>query len=367
MKESLFSNIYQRVRKLLINPFCNAFANTFSHGGTHFIFLLIVGAVTFYFLSQNKKEVINTHNLGVQVDWLSNIKEGKPDASGVSLDNVSIHVLLNNESINSVTNGKYNNGVIVEFDGKTVKRIVHTPTKPASPISPAQYSTSESLDSIVVSLFSDPKIASFSTDVRIDSLLGKVENHYHDSITGFLTKQINVFKAADTHVKYSTKFFSDSTVSVFVAPIQYSVGRTRHYAYFYSNEIGVREDEPYYYYYISFPRADFSGELKIEFNVSELQTNDTYNIKYSNKKNLQYNFIYPEPDVVGNGRIEYYSSEKKEQIRKNQGVIIQAVDIDALNRQNRMAFLFSVLVGTGFAFLIDIIIQLIRELRRIQK
>ena len=57
----------------------------------------------------------------------------------------------------------------------------------------------------------------------------------------------------------------------------------------------------------------------------------------------------------------------KDAIQKNHGIIIQAVDVKSLNHLNNLSFLYSVLVGTGLAFLIDVFIQLIKELRRVNQ
>ena len=54
-------------------------------------------------------------------------------------------------------------------------------------------------------------------------------------------------------------------------------------------------------------------------------------------------------------------------IRNNHGLIIQATDIDAQNKNNRKSIIYSVLVGTGAALFFDILIQIIRELRNVNR
>ena len=211
-------------------------------------------------------------------------------------------------------------------------------------------------------MYSDPYIYNCSVNARIDSVLGKSE--VVDSVSG--NRIITTYTAGNTNLDYKIVNTHDGSSTIFISPIKYKTGTTRHQVSFFTNDIGVKENDPYYYYYISFPSFEFSGDLQIVFSTSDLNTTINRNIVYNKEKSLQYNYIYPEPDVVSNGFIAYYTDEKKEQIRKNRGVIIQAVDIDAQNRQNRLSFMLSVLIGTGFAFLIDIIIQLIRELRRLQ-
>ena len=136
--------------------------------------------------------------------------------------------------------------------------------------------------------------------------------------------------------------------------------------YIYSDALGVQKNDPYYYYYINFPSEKISGNLVLDFKVSDL-AESTSDFNYVREINLQYNYVYPEPDVINNGYIKYCTKEKMAQIVKNHGIVIQAIDTNALNESNNHAFLYSVLVGTGLAFLIDIIIQLIKEIRNFNR
>ena len=365
MNKNPFRKLYDGIVNVLLWPFFRAVAAVFSHGATHFIFCVIIGVITFLLLTKDQDK-ITTHNLDVFVGYLSNYKDEykEMNLSSETIDNVKIQVILNSDEIKAATNGKYSNGATVSFDGKIVKRLVYKPEKQKTSYSPATYSTISFLDSVVVALDSDPALSKCEVNASINPILGHSEA-YVDSVTGFLTRE--KFLVADNiDLNYHILKYSTGKVATCIAPKTYSEGKTRHDVIFFSDEIGVKENDPYYYYYISFPKFEFSGDLQITFSVSDLVGNEKNGDIHSQRKNLQYNFIHPEPDVIGNGYISYFTPEKKEQLRNNKGVVIQAVDIDAQNRQNRYAFLFSVLVGTGFAFLLDIIIQLIRELRRLQ-
>lgn len=366
MNKNPFRKFYDGIINVLLLPVFRAVATVFSHGATHFIFCIIIGIVTFLLLTKDQDK-ITPHNLDVFVGYLSNYKDEYKEMklSSETIDNVSIQVILNSNGIKAATNGKYSNGVTVSFDGKTIKRVIHTPEKPKNAFSPATYSTISFLDSIVVAIDSDPAIGKCEVNTSISPVLGYSEA-FVDSVTGFVTRE-KLLIAGNTDLNYHIIKYNTGKVASCIAPRTYSEGKTRHNVTFFSNEIGVQENDPYYYYYISFPKFEFSGDLQITFSVSDLVDKENNSDIHSQNKNLQYNFIYPEPDVIGNGYISYFTQEKKEQLRNNRGVVIQAVDIDAQNRQNRFAFLFSVLVGTGFAFLLDIIIQLIRELRRLQE
>jgi len=363
-QKGFISRLYEYIVRILLKPFFRVVANFFSHGATHFIFLFIIGASTFYLWRINNQDKITPHSLGVYVGYLSTYKKElrEQNLSNRMIENVTIQVMLNSNWAKAFTDGKYSNSVVVLFDGKAVCYIIRSHQGGDSPLNPPKYEETSFIDSMVVSLYSDPFIKECSVNAMIDSVLGKSMDI--DSVTG--KRVLTTFKAGDTNLDYNIVDTHDGSSTVFISPRTFIEGRTRHQVSFFTNDIGVKENDPYYYYYISFPSFEFSGDLQIVFCTSDINTTINRNIVYNQEKSLQYNYIYPEPDVVSNGFIAYYTEEKKEQIRNNKGVIVQAVDIDALNRQNRLSFLLSVLIGTGFAFLIDIIIQLIRELRRLQ-
>lgn len=366
------NSIYEGIKRILSTPLFRIFAVIFSHGATHLVFLFIVGAFTAYMWILNNREDITPHNLGIHIGWASNKSD---DIQSIdrgftpkdSIDNIKVHILLNSEKINNRTNGKFQNGIIVEFDGKArIRDFVDGPSK--------QLITSYR-DSVVVSLYSEPTFNSYDAMVKFDPFPeGDVEHidSLGDDGTKYVIakKHVPVGLAQDSVVPHHIYLNKDNIVNISMFPADYMsvLGqRTRNLVYFYSDEIGFRKNSPYYYYYFNIPPAKNAEIASIDFQFSDLIENEKFGMKYTKGKNLQFKYIYPEPDIIGNGRVEYISEKKKQEIQKNQGIIIQAVDIDALNRQNKLAFLYSVFIGTGVAFLLDIIIQLIRELRRLQK
>lgn len=354
------SGLYNQCLDLLRKPLFRTFANVFSHGATHFVFLFVIGAVTAYLWMLNNQDNITPHNIGVNVDWSSYYSQNGGQGrkfSGDSIPNVSVNIKINSKEIEEQSNNEYHSGVTIEFDElKYVYR-------------------NENRDTIQVSLFSEPLlnpqnrkvVAEFGVLTRTTR---NMMNPYTKAVRiDTVYNYTNIVSLAQDNYFWAFKDVSDSIIGgYFALPDKepYDHYKSRFRLTCFSDELGVKSDNPYYYYYVSFPPdAKFSEGFSLRFAVSDSE--DIGNsLKYSNK-NLQFNYIYPEPDVIGNGRIEYNTDEKKETILKNQGVIIQAVDVDALNNQNRKAFLYSVLVGTGFAFLLDIIIQLIRELSRVQR
>ena len=136
-------------------------------------------------------------------------------------------------------------------------------------------------------------------------------------------------------------------------------------------KIGLGIVDANYNYYIHLPQlqvlsgddAYFNQSISFQFGDINLKREG---LAITNKK-LLYNYIYPEPDYIGNGYIMYRGEESISKVSKNQGIIIQATDIDAQNRNTKKGIISSVLVGTGTALFFDILIQLIRELRNVNR
>ena len=340
-------------------------AYVFTHGATHFIFLIIVGFVTAYLWFMNDQESIRPHGIDVHLGFISNYDNNykKLKLTEVPLNNVSIKLMLNDKSVEDYTEGKFRNALEVDFDGKVVKRKISFPeNEKSSLLERAKYNSIEFLDSIVLSVRSKPVLNNYETRCFLNPIVYKDEPHV-DSLGHRIQ---NVYKLKDTNVEYTTRMEQDSSITMHIASIDLPLGAPEHRAFIFSDDFGVKRHDPYYYYFISFPSVNFSGDLKISFDTSGHGLEDNSISSTNQGQSLQYNYIYPDPDAVSNGKIEYFSEEKKQLIEKNKGVIIQAVDIDSQNRQNKKSFIISVLVGTGFAFLLDIIIQLIKELRREQ-
>lgn len=145
---------------------------------------------------------------------------------------------------------------------------------------------------------------------------------------------------------------------------------------------------PYYYYYlnmylpeqVSETRNAFLNDsltnyhIKIIIQIGDIIRNDSIIIHNSkvempisnmSSKNLKYNYIHPVPDEVYNGYIVYSSKEslKKFLNYPSQCITIQAEDIDQMKKSNQETLLLTVLLGMLVGFLLDVIIQQIKELR----
>ncbi len=378
--------MYLSARKVLLTPLFYYIGNLFSHGATHFIFLIITFVVTIYVWQKNNNEDIKPHNISLDVFWANNY-DALTKKGGVtikdSIKNLKIHFELNSKKTEASTNGNYKNRLVIEVDGEGVLK--RNKFKSIESFLVTHNANQGEEDSIVIKLFSDPVLDDISFKIVPDDFIKddtipeayiEFEDSDRFSFVETWRPGILLFET-DTTKYYSYSENNDSVFVLKIIPAKYNKsgqisfpnGEFRSPCQtisIYSDKLGVHDNEPYYYYYINLPSVNIAGSLSLDFKVSDLTTYDS-NFQYAKDKYLQYNYVFPVPDVINNGYIEYHTKDKMEQIIQNHGVIIQAVDINALNDSNNKAFLYSVLVGTGLAFLIDIIIQVIREIRNLNR
>lgn len=327
-------SVYEKVIGFLRKPIFRTFANVFSHGGTHLAFFAIIfGAIAYYLFYVNNKKTISPHNIGIDIGYPSYSQGAALSTSDSIKRDVVIKIRLNSDSIANKTNNVYHNGIITEFyrENKIYERTLVVGEK--------MINVSDTF--MIVSVYIEPAIK--DSDAKLDTIYETSDTTWIGSIP----------------IKTDT---SPNCISTFIPPIDAKCNVS-----FFSDEFGVESNNPYYYYYISIPSQKFVDGLSVELSTTDEKKKGLLGLYSNNDKSLQYTYVFPEPDLIGNGKIIYTSKEKKESIGRNKGIVIQAVDINVLNSQNRKAFLYSVLVGTGFAFLLDIIIQLIRELKRLQR
>lgn len=360
-KKGIVNRIYKKGQDFLRLPLFRGLVNVFSHGITHFIGLAFFAAMAIFIYNENKRDKITPHRLGINIGRITDYNPEYKDAKKISLGDVSIDIHLNSAYIAGRTGGRFHNGIDAVFNGDSIYAIrtfLDTKIYEDTTIT----SSREFIDSILVSFYNNIPYRDYDFDGTSSIIINNTKGYPEkDSLGNFI-----LYRSKDDNVDLNVHKKVENDPNVATVLIEPKPQNVDHTINFYCDDIGVNANDPYYYYHIAFPSFNFNGKLKIRFSIGDIHQIDTYNIMYCEGKNLQYNYLYPEPDIVGNGWIEYNSLEKKELIRRNQGVIIQAVDIDLLNKQNQRGFLFSVLIGTCVAFALDIIIQLIREMRRLQ-
>lgn len=336
-KKNFWEGLYENyIVQFLVHHPLRAVSKVFSFGGFHFCVFIVVFIITYYWYRSNiESSSITQHTISFD------IKENKSqDHLYDSLTVYHIQFVIDSDSLLKETK-KYKSKVSVSyaFDWYAKYNIDHV-------LGTQTYNGS--VDTCELHFFHKP----YLKDLYIDQ-----DSVNYPNPGDTLVYKTNISKTVN----------NDSTLLVKVVPAKENL--TQHIN-FYSNELGLNEGNPYYNYFISLPflplatdTQHFYGGQSISINIGDLVIKNEF---YHNaNRNITYQFIYPEPDILNNGFIYYHSSEKLEKIRKNHGVIIQATDLDALNKSNKENIVYSVLVGTGVALALDILIQLFRELRNV--
>lgn len=315
---------YDYLIKFLVHQPLKAASYILSHGGFHLLLFAVVITFTFLWYSYNiHSSDVTMHNISMGID-----------SGGIidTLVNYSVKINIDSDSIREETNGKFGSKVDFSFS-----RDIKDKDRKGNSREPS---------SVSVSVYGIP-------DLEIDSL----------------------YKG-----KCATSIRSDSTIVIELDPFQYgykrpdgSIRRGVEYLSSYSNDLGLKEGESSYNYFFHFgwlpethnTRRTYGSSTMIWIQFGDETVKNGFPF-YDNKKIL-YNYIYPEPDILNNGLIVYHTKEKIEAVANNHGIIIQAEDIDAANNDNRKALIYSVWVGTGVAFALDIFVQLVREWRNVNR
>lgn len=311
-----------------------------SKGVTHFGAALIVLAITLgwaYFHINSSK--IQMHNMAIDFTTLPTKNNNKDTIKSLRID-----FCFDSKEISDSTQGKYRNRIRVSY---------------------CSAGNSQSKDTGLISLYSIP----YLDDLNV----GPDEYHVTSPDSdGMKTDTIktNFLKGLKDDNTYEVKIIPSKNIFRPLSdPREWVEGEQS--IDFYSNKLGLIDDCPYYNYYIriEYPTVPDSilsfGSHTISFVFGDLIfKNGSY---FNTSKNIAYNYIFPEPDRINNGYIFYYTKEKLAAVVKNKGIIIQAEDVNQKNKNMSKSIIYAVLVGTGAAFLLDILVQLIRELRNLNR
>ena len=128
-------------------------------------------------------------------------------------------------------------------------------------------------------------------------------------------------------------------------------------------------ENPYYCFWIGLDlppkyHLDNSSKIVIRFNhVSSLQTRNRHNGIVRPKTVGE---IYPQPSYLSLDSIIYIGHEKIKEVADHGGIYVTGVDPVKKEAADKKILLLTVLIGTIFAFVLDIIIQLILKWRKLK-
>lgn len=319
-----------------------------SHGMTHFIVLLIAtGTAVFFYCKSKANSGPVAHQIMLRVDN-SNLTSVQEDDT---INAVYIDIILNSDSTIKRTKGKANSQINITYDTQRSDSVagmdVHLSWKPYR--EPLSISREEmSLEMITT----DSIVQTDNSPVDIQKTEGWDTTKYQSE-----------FKVLQRN---------DSMVSVHMVPCANAKSPWGdlfcgpQHLRFESNDFAPKKDNPYYYYYIGIdlPYSRQGNTLSFRLGDDTKVSNQLYPFQ---NRDLRYTFIHPVPDIIHGAWIYYYTKEKMAEISLNHGIVIQAEDIAALNRSNHDAFFYSIIVGLLVAFILDVLIQLVREWRDLNK
>ena len=312
-----------------------------SHGFFHFVMCILVGVVTALWWHKNVSSSDTImHDITIEFK-----QPQSPYSHKDTITSLSIDFIIDSDSLLKETNNKYRSmiNVVYHYD----------------------YSNRDSLDK---DKLKDPTVITIHSEPYLDDL-------YVDQDSIFITSSIET--KFETHL--TQKMLSDSAIEISVIsaknqplPMRDSLIEGMQSINFYSNKLGRANNDSYYNYYIDFDFLPLvkdtqksHGFYNISIQIGDVTTNRGFH--HVGNKKLLYQYIYPQPDIFTNGYLFYYTDEAVNKVAKNHCILIQATDIEAMNRNNRKAIIYSVLVGTGAALFFDILIQLVRELRNVNR
>lgn len=343
--------IYSKVCNFLLNKRIRSFSEFMSDGGTHFFIGLIVilSTIVWWIFTVNSSNV-QVHNISFGMTFKP-VNIEKPD----TVSSLSITFILDSKQLSDSTAGEYSSEISVKYhtSGSAEKRDTAEFRLYSLPYLDDLYVNQ---DSIVC--------RSKSREIKVDSTETRYETYFepHKFETFVMTEDL-----PDT-----TKFVKVVAAKNAFVPVKNEWIEGTQCLNFYSNKLGLIGDSPYYNYYVNFgflptvmDTSHSRGYYTICFQFGDLTQKNGY--YFNAQKNIIFNYIYPEPDVINNGFLFYYTKEKLEAVANNHGIVIQAEDLDKKNKNNRQSIIYSVLVGTGLAFFLDILVQLIRELRNFNR
>lgn len=102
----------------------------------------------------------------------------------------------------------------------------------------------------------------------------------------------------------------------------------------------------------------FNSQIKIRFEMDKFDAD--------NPQLVSFTTIQPTPSKVGFDYVLYDDPAQLREILSN-GIYIEAEDVAMARQAERKAFLFSVLLGTLIAFMLDVIVTLVLKWRRLAK
>lgn len=317
---------YLKIRRTLTKKPCLYFVLFLSHGGTHLLLLIFLTCVGLYlFSAATQEEGPEYHEVHVDLRQYYNRKINK----------FNISALINSDSI--FKNTGYHQCLYIE-----THPLISDSCQNGIKIEEEKYRYKNEL-----------KISRYpynsKWEIRDDSAKAIKEKYRKDKY-GWYVYELNESNDSLFKLNLYQKKYGYNRVTV------------------YGDEMftpSSQKKNPYYYFHLrldeNMPDSMVIGQISIA--IGDISYNDKI-MRFSTTP-LKIDYVYPEPDLINFSYVYYKSTEKIQKVRENKGVIVQAEDIELMNYKNRMAFIYSILLGAVVAFWLDVLIHLIVKWRNL--
>ena len=125
-----------------------------------------------------------------------------------------------------------------------------------------------------------------------------------------------------------------------------------------------RDKSPFYNFWIGIdcPKLiSLDQEDKIGI-ILEFSDRDSLGV-YNNP--IAFEHIYPEPSILTPTKVAYIGKDKVNEVINNTGISISGTDIKAKSQTDKKIFLYTVLIGTILAFMLDVLVELVIKWRNL--
>ena len=311
------------------------------HGGLHTIILIITALLITQFF------IFSCENIGPEPNKISMAftRESDDTIQHPPINNLNIRLILNSDSLYKKSGGKGRNGIRIDYSTKTEDSL-------CTYLLYLEWNKRHKISALRdTSKYASVPECEIDTDI--------------DTIASVRIKQV------EKEFQKGFYVYNDQDITII------------------NDGWGPNIDNPYYYYYLSLDLVPLWMNREAFLNDSlnymasfEIQIGDTVKktkissgkntfempTKSMTNKNLKYVSIYPTPDGVSNGIIRYNSEESLKKLMNLECFItLQAEDVDLIKEKDRRSLVMTVLLGMLVGFLLDVIIQQIKELRNINR
>ncbi len=128
-----------------------------------------------------------------------------------------------------------------------------------------------------------------------------------------------------------------------------------------------RDKSPFYNFWIGIdcPKLISQNQYKEDKKIGiilEFSDRDSLGV-YNNP--IAFEHIYPEPSILTPTKVAYIGYDKVNEVINNTGISISGTDIKAKSQTDKKIFLYTVLIGTILAFMLDILVELVIKWRNL--